>query len=92
MIPGRSWRRDKALLPVYAAEIDSGDYSDAASSVNLFLAAAAHDDDLGEETNVDTVWLAPLHDLVRRAAETGHGEHSVSALTEVLRKSPHSGA
>ncbi|MFH8499686.1 NAD(P)-dependent oxidoreductase [Streptomyces coeruleorubidus] len=82
----------KALLPVYAAEIDSGDYSDAASSVNLFLAAAVHDDDLAEETNVDTAWLAPLHDLVRRAAEAGHGEHSVSALTEVLRKSPHSGA
>ncbi|MDG9714385.1 NAD(P)-dependent oxidoreductase [Streptomyces sp. DH10] len=82
----------KALLPVYAAEIDSGDYSDAASSVNLFLAAAAHDDDLAEETNVDTAWLAPLHDLVRRAAEAGHGERSVSALTEVLRKSPHSGA
>ena len=82
----------KALLPVYAAEIDSGDYGDAASSVNLFLAAAAHDDDLSEETNVDTTWLAPLHALVRRAAEAGHGEHSVSALTEVLRKSPHSGA
>jgi 3-hydroxyisobutyrate dehydrogenase-like beta-hydroxyacid dehydrogenase len=78
----------KELLPVFAAEIDSGDYGDAASSVNLFLAAAAHDDDLTEETNVDTTWLAPLHDLVRRAAEAGHGEHSISALTEVLRKSP----
>ncbi|MEU4468577.1 NAD(P)-binding domain-containing protein [Streptomyces sp. NPDC024017] len=78
----------KTLLPIYAAEIDSGDYSDAASSVNLFLAGAAHEDDLGEETNVDTAWLAPLHDLVRRAAEAGHGEHSISALTEVLRKAP----
>ncbi|MER7405287.1 NAD(P)-binding domain-containing protein [Streptomyces sp. NPDC000070] len=82
----------KELLPVFAAEIDSGDYGDAASSVNLFLAAAAHDDDLSEETNVDTTWLAPLHDLVRRAAEAGHGEHSISALTEVLRKSPLRGA
>lgn len=76
----------KSLLPVYAKEIDSADYADAASSVNLFLAGAAHDDDLAKEANVDTTWLAPLHDLVRRAAEAGHGDHSISALTEVLRK------
>ncbi|MEU6713983.1 NAD(P)-binding domain-containing protein [Nonomuraea sp. NPDC046802] len=76
----------KSLLPIYAKEIDGGDYTDAASSVNLFLAEAAHDEDLAKETNVDTAWLAPLHDLVRRAAEAGHGDHSISALTEVLRK------
>ncbi|MER7356668.1 NAD(P)-dependent oxidoreductase [Nonomuraea dietziae] len=76
----------KSLLPVYAREIDSGDYSDAASSVNLFLAGAAHDQDLARETNVDVAWLGPLNDLVRRAAEAGHGDHSISALTEVLSK------
>jgi 3-hydroxyisobutyrate dehydrogenase-like beta-hydroxyacid dehydrogenase len=76
----------KSLLPVYAREIDSGDYTDAASSVNLFLAGTAHDADLTSETNVDTAWLAPLHDLLRRAVEAGHGDHSISALTEVLRK------
>ncbi|MER5421088.1 NAD(P)-dependent oxidoreductase [Streptosporangium roseum] len=76
----------KSLLPIYANEIDSGDYTDAASSVNLFLAGAAHDADLTRETNVDTTWLAPLHDLVTRAAQAGHGDHSISALTEVLRK------
>ncbi|MFI7641132.1 NAD(P)-dependent oxidoreductase [Nonomuraea sp. NPDC049400] len=76
----------KSLLPIYAKEIDNGDYADAASSVNLFLAGAAHDHDLAKETNVDTAWLAPLHDLVRRAVEAGHGDHSISALTEVLRK------
>ncbi|MFF0579582.1 NAD(P)-dependent oxidoreductase [Streptosporangium saharense] len=76
----------KSLLPIYAEEIDAGDYTDAVSSVNLFLAGAAHDEDLSRETGVDTAWLAPLHDLVRRAAEAGHGEHSISALTEVLRK------
>ncbi|MBH5333559.1 NAD(P)-dependent oxidoreductase [Streptomyces pactum] len=76
----------KSLLPVYAREIDSGDYTDAASSVNLFLAGAAHDADLAEETGVDVSWLAPLHDLVRRAAEAGHGDHSISALTEILRE------
>ncbi|MFC4012966.1 NAD(P)-dependent oxidoreductase [Nonomuraea purpurea] len=76
----------KSLLPIYAKEIDGGDYTDAASSVNLFLAGAAHDEDLAKETNVEAAWLAPLHDLVRRAAEAGHGDHSISALTEVLRK------
>ncbi|MFI7050668.1 NAD(P)-dependent oxidoreductase [Streptosporangium canum] len=76
----------KSLLPTYAKEIDSGDYTDAASSVNLLHAGAAHDEDLARETNVDTTWLAPLHDLVRRAVEAGHGDHSISALTEVLRK------
>ncbi|MER5966236.1 NAD(P)-binding domain-containing protein [Streptomyces sp. NPDC002057] len=76
----------KSLLPVYATEIDSGDYTHAASSVNLFLAGAAHDMELAKETNVDVAWLAPLYDLVERAAAAGHGDHSISALTEVLRK------
>lgn len=76
----------KTLLPVYATEIDSGDYTDAASSVNLFLAGAAQDRELAEETGVDVAWLAPLHRLVERAAAAGHGDHSISALTEVLRK------
>ncbi|MGW0917146.1 NAD(P)-dependent oxidoreductase, partial [Streptomyces sp. NPDC002784] len=50
----------KSLLPVYATEIDRGDYTDAASSVNLFLAGAGHDMELARETNVDVAWLAPL--------------------------------
>ncbi|MEU3688455.1 NAD(P)-dependent oxidoreductase [Streptomyces narbonensis] len=75
----------KSLLPVYAEEIDSGDYTDAASSVNLFLAGAAHDEDLADETHVDTSWVAPLNALLERAVEAGHGEHSIAALTEVLR-------
>ncbi|MCL7425491.1 NAD(P)-dependent oxidoreductase [Streptomyces sp. YS415] len=76
----------KSLLPVYATEIDRGDYTDAASSVNLFLTGAAYDMELAKETNVDVAWLAPLYDLVERAAAAGHGDHSISALTEVLRK------
>ncbi|MFF5252872.1 NAD(P)-dependent oxidoreductase [Streptomyces leeuwenhoekii] len=75
----------KSLLPVYAEEIDSGDYTDATSSVNLFLAGLAHDMELTEEADVDTAWLAPLHGLVERAVVAGHGDHSISALTEVLR-------
>ncbi|OKJ47018.1 3-hydroxyacid dehydrogenase [Streptomyces sp. CB02009] len=75
----------KSLLPGYAKEIDSGNYTDAASSVDMFLAGAAHDRALGVEANVDTTWIEPLNDLLRRAVEAGHGGHSVSALTEVLR-------
>ena len=71
---------------LHAAETDRGDYSDGASSVDLLLAGAAHDADLAQEANVDTGWLAPLNDLVRRAAEADHGPHSVSVLTEMLRK------
>ncbi|MEU3605591.1 hypothetical protein AB0E83_09045 [Streptomyces sp. NPDC035033] len=63
-----------------------GDCSGSASSVNLFLAAVDDDAALRAETGVDTAWLAPLHELVRRAAEAGHGEDSIAALTEVLRK------
>ncbi|TDC75209.1 NAD(P)-binding domain-containing protein [Actinomadura sp. 7K507] len=75
----------KSLLPVFADEIDRGDYTNAASSVNLFLTAADHDAAMTRETNVDTAWLAPLNDLVRRAAEAGHGDHNISALVEVLK-------
>jgi hypothetical protein len=46
------------------------------------LPLAAHDGDGG----VETAWAAPLYELVRRAADAGHAEHSISALTEVLRR------
>lgn len=83
---GRLLDMTKELLPVFADEIDRRDYSAGESSVNLFLAGTAHDAALEKETGVDTAWLAPLHELVRRAAEAGHGEDSIAALTEVLRK------
>ncbi|MGX2996910.1 NAD(P)-dependent oxidoreductase [Streptomyces sp. JNUCC 64] len=75
----------KDLLPGYAREIDARDYSDPQSTVGLFLAGAAHDEELGRELGVETAWLAPMNDLVRRAAEAGYADQSVSALTEVLR-------
>jgi 3-hydroxyisobutyrate dehydrogenase-like beta-hydroxyacid dehydrogenase len=74
-----------SVLPVFADEIDSGDYSKPGSSVNLFLAGAAHDEELGKEANLDTGWHQPFHDLLERAVEAGHGDHSISALTEILR-------
>jgi 3-hydroxyisobutyrate dehydrogenase-like beta-hydroxyacid dehydrogenase len=75
-----------SLLPTFAREIDTGDYGDAQSSVGLFLAGEAWDVEFGRETNVDVSWAAPLYELVRRAADAGHAEHSISALTEVLRR------
>jgi hypothetical protein len=54
--------------------------------VNLFLAGEPYERDLARETGVDAAWQAPLWELVRRAAERGHGEHSIAAVTEVLRR------
>lgn len=75
-----------SLLPVLAEEIDSGDYSKLGSSVNVFLAGIPYDKELAEEANLDAAWHAPFHDLLRRAVAAGHGEDSISALTEVLKK------
>lgn len=74
-----------SVLPVFAQEIDRGDYSRPASSVNLFLASAAHDEELGKEASLDTQWHKPFHDLLKRAVEAGYGDHSISALTEILK-------
>jgi 3-hydroxyisobutyrate dehydrogenase-like beta-hydroxyacid dehydrogenase len=74
-----------SILPTFAREIDTGDYTDAQSSVGLFLAGAAWEEEFGREANVDVSWSAPLYGLVRRAADAGHADHSISALTEVLR-------
>ncbi|EME52060.1 NAD(P)-dependent oxidoreductase [Amycolatopsis decaplanina] len=72
-----------SVLPMYAKEIDSGDYSDPAASVNIFHAGAAADLELAEE-GVDVDWQRPMHDLVRRAAEAGYGDRSIAVLTELL--------
>jgi 3-hydroxyisobutyrate dehydrogenase-like beta-hydroxyacid dehydrogenase len=80
-----------SVLPVLAQEIDSGDYTKPMSSVNLFLAGAAADEQLGQEANIDVAWHAPLHDLVQRAVEAGHGDHSISALVEVLKQPDRAG-
>jgi len=78
-----------ALLPVLAGEIDRGDYSDAASSVDLFLAGAAHDEAFAKEAGLDVEWHRPFHDLLRRAVAAGHGGRSISALTEMLGSPAH---
>jgi 3-hydroxyisobutyrate dehydrogenase-like beta-hydroxyacid dehydrogenase len=75
-----------SILPAFAREIDTGDYADGQSSVGLFLASESWDLEFGRETGVDVSWAAPLYELVRRAADAGHADHSISALTEVLRR------
>ncbi len=75
-----------SLLPTLAREIDTRDYTDGQSSVGLFLAGESWDEEFGRETGVDVSWAAPLYELVRRAADAGHTDHSISALTEVLRR------
>ncbi|MEU9996092.1 NAD(P)-binding domain-containing protein [Streptomyces sp. NPDC050848] len=75
-----------SVLPDFADEIDRRDYSEPASSVNLFLAGAAGDEEFGREAGLDVAWHQPFQELLRRAVEAGHGEHSISSLTEVLRK------
>ncbi|QEU92506.1 NAD(P)-dependent oxidoreductase [Streptomyces kanamyceticus] len=75
-----------SLLPMLAQEIDSGDYSRPASSVGVFHEAIGYEEELAREANIDASWVEPLNDLVRRAVERGHREHSISALVEVLKK------
>jgi 3-hydroxyisobutyrate dehydrogenase-like beta-hydroxyacid dehydrogenase len=75
-----------SVLPSLAEEIDSGDYSEPASSLGLFHEGIAYDLELGAEADIDVSWHAPMHDLLRRAVAEGHRDHSISALVEVLRK------
>ncbi|MCF1594619.1 NAD(P)-dependent oxidoreductase [Streptomyces muensis] len=75
-----------SVLPVFAQEIDAGDYTEPASSVNLFVAGSAHDEELAREAGLDMEWHKPFHELLRRAVEAGHGDHSISAVTEVLKQ------
>ncbi|MGW1980414.1 NAD(P)-dependent oxidoreductase [Streptomyces sp. NPDC001889] len=79
------------ILPALAAEIDSGDYAEPASSVGIFhdgIEAMAEDPAMGEEADIDFSWLAPIAALLRRAVAEGHREHSISVLTELLRTPP----
>jgi hypothetical protein len=74
-----------SLLPLYAREIDSGDYSRPGASVNVFHQGAAADLEIGREGNVDVDWQRPLHALVQRAVDAGHGDDSIAVLAEMLR-------
>ncbi|WP_419994034.1 NAD(P)-dependent oxidoreductase [Streptomyces boninensis] len=75
-----------SILPLLAAEIDSGDYGKPLSTVNTFAAGAAHDAELGKEAGLDVAWHRPFHELLERAVAAGRGEESIAALTEILKK------
>ncbi|WP_086820400.1 NAD(P)-dependent oxidoreductase [Allokutzneria sp. NRRL B-24872] len=74
-----------SVLPSLAREIDSGSYGEPASSLGLFHEGIAHDEEVGRESGIDVSWLAPMHDLLRRAVAEGHAGDSISVLTELLR-------
>ncbi|WP_231619017.1 NAD(P)-dependent oxidoreductase [Nonomuraea sp. SBT364] len=74
-----------SVLPALAEEIDTGDYTEPASAIELFHASLDEERRLGDEAPVDVSWQAPMHDLIERAVAAGHGEHSISALIEMIR-------
>lgn len=75
----------KASLPASADQIDRRDYSEASSTVDLFLSLEAAEDDFARETGVDASWQKPAWDRVRRASELGYGDQEITAVTEILR-------
>jgi hypothetical protein len=75
-----------SVLPSLAEEIDAGDYTHPASSLGLFCEGIAHDQEIGEEANLDVAWHTPMHELLRRAVAAGYRDSSISALIELLRK------
>ncbi|MGW7075611.1 NAD(P)-dependent oxidoreductase [Streptomyces sp. NPDC054866] len=77
-----------AILPGLASEIDSGDYTEPASSIGLFHDAIGYEQQTGAEAGIDLSWHEPMNELLRRAVADGHRDHSISALVEVLRKQP----
>ncbi|GAA2450944.1 NAD(P)-dependent oxidoreductase [Actinomadura vinacea] len=81
-----------SILPVLAKEIDSGDYTEPASSIRIFHEALDDERRFGAASGVDHSWLEPLYGLIERAVADGRREHSVSALVEVLRKPRHRAA
>lgn len=76
----------RAIVPTFAEQIDNRDYTEAASSVNLFLSGEKADAELAAETGVDVTWNQPAWDLLRRAVARGYGDQEISAVTEVLRQ------
>lgn len=75
----------KAGLAASADQIDRRDYSEASSTIDLFLSLEAAEDDFARETGVDASWQKPAWDRVRRASELGYGDQEITAVTEILR-------
>jgi 3-hydroxyisobutyrate dehydrogenase-like beta-hydroxyacid dehydrogenase len=75
----------RASLPELADRIDRRDYTGPSSTIDLFLALEAAEQDLGRETGVDVDWQAGAWERLRRASALGYGTLDVAAVTEVLR-------
>lgn len=75
----------RASLPELADRIDRRDYTEPSSTIDLFLALEAAEQELGRETGVDVDWQAGAWDRLRRASARGYGDQEVAAVVEVLR-------
>jgi 3-hydroxyisobutyrate dehydrogenase-like beta-hydroxyacid dehydrogenase len=75
-----------AWLAELAAEIESGDYRDAVSPVDLNRVAAANLVNTSLDRGVSAETLAPFRALLDRRSADGHGADSLSSLFELLKK------
>ncbi|WP_157555377.1 NAD(P)-dependent oxidoreductase [Nocardia crassostreae] len=76
----------ESLLPLLAEEIDTADYTRLGSSVGVFYEGIANETAGGADAGVDLSWHEPMNDLLRRAMDAGYGDHSITALIELLRR------
>jgi 3-hydroxyisobutyrate dehydrogenase-like beta-hydroxyacid dehydrogenase len=75
-----------AWLADLSAEIESGDYGDAVSPVELNRGAAANLVNTSLARGVSAETLAPFRALLDRRSADGHGADSLSSLFELLKK------
>jgi 3-hydroxyisobutyrate dehydrogenase-like beta-hydroxyacid dehydrogenase len=75
-----------SVLPRFAREIDSGDYSDPISTVGTFHVGIPESRAAAARAGVDTAWRTAMDDLLERAVAEGAGELSIAALYELLRR------
>ncbi|MEU0493111.1 NAD(P)-binding domain-containing protein [Nocardiopsis sp. NPDC006139] len=75
-----------SVLPLFAREIDSGDYSDPVSTVATFHAGIPEAAHAAREAGVDTAWREAMDELLERAVAQGLGDRSIAALYELLRR------
>ncbi|MBP2321043.1 3-hydroxyisobutyrate dehydrogenase-like beta-hydroxyacid dehydrogenase [Kibdelosporangium banguiense] len=69
-----------------SAEIESGEYGNAVSSVDLNRTAAANLVNTSLARGVSTETLAPFRSLLDRRSADGHGADSLSSLFELLKQ------
>jgi NADPH-dependent reductive aminase-like, C-terminal domain len=75
-----------AWLPELSKEIESGQYGDAVSSVDLNRTAATNLVNTSLAQGVSAETLGPFRALLDRRAADGHGTDSLSSLYELLKQ------